>query len=835
MSSQPTKLGKYEIRREIGQGAMGVVYEGFDPLIERVVAIKTIRPEQLDKAQAADILARFKREAQAAGRLSHPNIVSIYEYGEEPTATGSVAYIAMEYINGRELKDYFDENTRFPLSEINRLMSEILSALNHAHQNGVVHRDMKPANVIILEGGQVKVADFGIARIESSNLTQVGTVLGTPSYMSPEQFMGNLVDRRSDIFSVGVMLYQFLTGEKPFTGAVTTIMHKVLKEDPLAPSMLNTMLPKAWDEVVRQAIAKNPDERFQTARHFADAVAAVVRSQVGAPGGAAAGDADATIASMGGDATVVNARAMATVVNPHSTKIDPALASSVDAPSQTVFARPGAATSPATVPEHSPDKPLSGASHKAQSESPSNAASNAGLYAVAAAIVVAAAAGIALFMGSKKEAAPPVVSASPVPATPTAPVAVVTPPANATATPAAPVAAPPAAPESATVLPPAPTEPGVLIFSALGLVNPQDPAFGGDAAKASAALRDDARRQLIDKVIALMVQPDAANQHAAALDAKLLVRAGEFVKATIAEEAPVTGTDGLMSLGLRAHVKVREVQKALNALSQSDKVDLARVGGDPSVAVKFAVLGSAGTPVARGAVAESAIKDKIKALGFRLAAEGAPVPGARPADIVISGEAKLRSSSTKLEASGLVINKVNLTGWSLKGHVTQSADDFYSDDQTPRAPTWTNEDAAVSAIGKLAADNLTKEMIAQNHRPRVRRLQVVVGGAADPKVTGALLRELRGARGVVDAVWLADKGYFVIALPEGDGVDMVQERLVKPLNAKLGQACLTPAGATATQVNLTWSGDCRSDMVKLGAFAPAGASATRLKSLGIKA
>jgi serine/threonine-protein kinase len=195
------KLGKSLIRRELGKGAMGIVYEAFDPLIERTVAIKTIRPEQLNKSQAAEILARFKREAQAAGRLSHPHIVGIYEYGEEQVeGREPIAYIAMEFVRGRELRDYFEANERFPLPTVQRIMGEILDALEHAHERGVIHRDMKPANVIMLEQGAVKVADFGIARLESSDLTQAGSVLGTPAYMSPEQFLGQPVDKRTDIF-----------------------------------------------------------------------------------------------------------------------------------------------------------------------------------------------------------------------------------------------------------------------------------------------------------------------------------------------------------------------------------------------------------------------------------------------------------------------------------------------------------------------------------------------------------------------------------------------------------------------------------------------------------
>ncbi|RZI98695.1 MAG: serine/threonine protein kinase, partial [Haliea sp.] len=269
------KLGKYQIRRPLGKGAMGVVYEGFDPVIERTVAIKTILPSQLNSSEASAIMARFKREAQAAGRLNHPGIVAVYDYGEEiaqdvseedatmmavpPASSQRIAYIAMEFVKGKELKEYLDKGDRFPLSEVARIMDEILDAMDHAHSQGVIHRDMKPANVMLLDGGRVKVADFGIARVEASELTQAGTVMGTPSYMSPEQFMGHTVDGRSDLFSCGVILYQLLTGERPFTGETsTTIMYKVLREEPAPPSALNLSLAPALDAVVAKALAKQP-------------------------------------------------------------------------------------------------------------------------------------------------------------------------------------------------------------------------------------------------------------------------------------------------------------------------------------------------------------------------------------------------------------------------------------------------------------------------------------------------------------------------------------------------------------------------------------------------
>lgn len=263
-----SKVGKYEIRRELGRGAMGVVYEGFDPFIERTVAIKTIQKTLIDQSGDQEVFSRFRREAQAAGRLAHPNIVSVHEYGEDD----DIAFIAMELICGKELKGYFDAAQRFPLQDSVRIMLQLLDALDYSHARGVVHRDIKPSNIVITKDGQIKVVDFGIAKIESSDLTQVGTVLGTPTYMSPEQFMGLVADRRSDIYSAGVILYQFLTGAKPFTGSMATIMHKVLHQAPVPPSALDSEISKALDEVVGKAMAKNPDERFQTAAEFMQAL-----------------------------------------------------------------------------------------------------------------------------------------------------------------------------------------------------------------------------------------------------------------------------------------------------------------------------------------------------------------------------------------------------------------------------------------------------------------------------------------------------------------------------------------------------------------------------------
>ncbi len=267
--SDPEKFGKYEIVSRLGRGAMGVVYKGFDPLIERTVAIKTVRKDALDEEEAEDLLARFKREAQAAGRLIHPNIVTVYEYGED----NDTAFIAMEYVKGRELKEIIDNNERFSLDDIINIMVQLLDALDYSHSQGVVHRDIKPGNIIVLDNGMIKVTDFGIARIESSTLTQFGDVMGTPSYMSPEQFMGQTVDARSDIFSAGVILYHLLTGEKPFPGSsMATIMHRVMKIDPIKPSDLNFHVPAAMDFCTSKGLAKHPEQRFQNAAEFARAL-----------------------------------------------------------------------------------------------------------------------------------------------------------------------------------------------------------------------------------------------------------------------------------------------------------------------------------------------------------------------------------------------------------------------------------------------------------------------------------------------------------------------------------------------------------------------------------
>lgn len=668
-----SKIGKYLIRRELGKGAMGVVYEGFDPVIERTVAIKTILPQQLNSAEAADVLARFKREAQAAGRLNHPGIVAVYDYGEvvaeddhtlvaeddhtlvvssgSTVAAGAkVAFIAMEFVKGRELRDFFEADERFPLREVQRLMGEILAALAHAHSHGVVHRDMKPANLIVLDNGSVKIADFGIARVEKSELTQAGTIMGTPAYMSPEQFMGQTVDGRSDIFSCGVILYQFLTGEKPFTGNTTTIMYKVLREEPLAPSMLNVALPAGMDAVVKKAMAKSPDDRYQSAAAFADAIDRAVATPVAQTGSA-------------GEQTIVGAAARA--------------ASDDRAAAQMTAAASGVAQA-APPPRRS-----------------------MGMVIAGVAAVVAVAAGYLLAPGgrgnsagatpgpgtSHAKAADPVAAATPVAAVASAPAV-----APLAAVAPLPAAAPAAGQSLAPVLPAtvatpaaAPAdpvlEPGNTIVSALGLVNPTDPRFNGDAGAAQAEARADAKRQLVEKVLALYVDGGSLNKNYALIQEKLLSQSGSFIKTV-------------------------------------------------------------------------------------------------------------------------------LTSWTVSAIDKSTGEEIYLNTVMPKGQSWASEDQALGDIGRLMGDEFSRSFFLQHFSFGVHRTVLNISGLPNASVAQLLLRELRGVRRVVDAQLVDPGGIYLLQLPQGGSADLVQDAVIRPLNAKLGQNCLALGSSNDREVNVSFASAC---------------------------
>jgi eukaryotic-like serine/threonine-protein kinase len=262
-----TKAGRYEISGELGRGAMGVVYRATDPVIGRTVAVKTLQLSEAGTGLTrAELLARFQTEARAAGLLAHPNIVVIFDAGEED----GLFFITMELVEGKSLQSLLDAGQMFPLSRVLHIMEQTCSALQFAHDRNIVHRDIKPANLMLTPDDTVKVTDFGTAKIlQFGTVQQTAHVMGTPSYMSPEQVKGKIVDGRSDIFSLGVLLYEMVTGEKPFPGQnITTVIYKIVNEQPVAPRDIDPSVHPGLNAVIMKSLAKEPEARYQSCREF---------------------------------------------------------------------------------------------------------------------------------------------------------------------------------------------------------------------------------------------------------------------------------------------------------------------------------------------------------------------------------------------------------------------------------------------------------------------------------------------------------------------------------------------------------------------------------------
>jgi serine/threonine protein kinase len=261
----PGQIGRFRIVEELGRGAMGIVYKAQDPLLDRTVAIKTILLSG-DAAERATYEARFLQEAKAAGRLSHPAIITVHDVGRE----GDLAYMAMELLAGVELRARMAQE-RLTVREAVGIAAQVAEGLAFAHEHGVVHRDIKPANVMVVRGGRIKIMDFGIARLQLSDVkTQTGVLLGTPKYMSPEQIAGRALDHRSDIFSLGAVLYEMLVGRAPFTGADTAqLMLNIASAPHTTPSRIVSEVPALLDLIVARALEKDPDARYQDAHEFA--------------------------------------------------------------------------------------------------------------------------------------------------------------------------------------------------------------------------------------------------------------------------------------------------------------------------------------------------------------------------------------------------------------------------------------------------------------------------------------------------------------------------------------------------------------------------------------
>jgi serine/threonine protein kinase len=266
--TEPWLLGRYEIVAELGKGAMGVVYRANDPMLNRMVAIKTINTEEAGHEGMAEYEARFYTEAKAAGGLNHPNIIIIYDIGK----SGHLVYMAMEYIQGKELREMLIDGKPLPVAQAVDIAAQVAEGLAYAHQHQVVHRDIKPANIMITPEGRAKIADFGIARMRSSETrTQTGVILGSPKYIAPEQVVGKRADHRSDIFSLGVILYESITGSTPFNGeGLSALMYQITNHDPAPPSSTNAQVPVMLDYIMAKILAKAPEARYQSAADFAN-------------------------------------------------------------------------------------------------------------------------------------------------------------------------------------------------------------------------------------------------------------------------------------------------------------------------------------------------------------------------------------------------------------------------------------------------------------------------------------------------------------------------------------------------------------------------------------
>ena len=756
------KLGKYEIRRELGRGAMGIVYEGYDPLIKRSVALKTIRADQLAGENAETVVARFRREAQAAGRLSHPNIVSIYDFGEEE----GVWYIAMEFVKGRELKDYFQANERFTTADMVRIMTKLLDALDYSHRQGVVHRDIKPANIILLPDGSVKVADFGIAHIETSNMTQVGTTLGTPAYMSPEQIMGLPVDGRSDLFSAGVILYQFLTGERPFSGTSTTTMRKVLEENPLPPSRFNVQAPPAMDAVVRKALAKRPDERYQSASEFAAALNAAAHGAAAPP--------EPSIMAAASEATVLATRA----------------APASDA--ATVIAAAAAVAAAAPKP-------------------PAPKSQTAAIAIVASAAVVAV--GVGAWFVMQRGAT-----------TPSSVATITSTPANAISAPAKPpvavIATEAAKPDAAALSISAvgmidPSDPRYQSDKALMQSDLRADSKGQLIEKALTLLLD--RNSLAKNYDVLKDRLlSKSGNYITAVVQESAPQTGKDGLMSMTTQAVVNVKAVQKSLNQMS----RDDRIDFIRANGDPKISVRILARDAD---------QADAPAMPSPVAENLLKQRIKSFGFRTwAEEGArPAADSNGADFAVLGEVAIKKLSMRLQASGLTVSKYALASYTVKVIDRATGEEIYHNTTMPTGlGSWPSEGEALQAIGTKIADELSRDLFLQHVSATGQKVTINVEGMPDSVADEVLRRELVGLPAVISALPLPGtaRTYDVQLGGVGASGDLVAAGVLAPLNAKLGQACFSLGAVTGDRVSVVFDKSCADPSVlgRLETNPPAG-------------
>jgi eukaryotic-like serine/threonine-protein kinase len=763
------KLGKYELRREVGRGGMGVVYEAYDPTICRRVALKTLCSELLSGPEADTFIGRLRREAQAAGRLNHPNIVAVYDFGEEPQdrGAGRIAYITMEFVEGRELQALLATQERPAVPAIVRIMGQLLDALEYSHKNGVVHRDIKPANIMLLEEGTVKVTDFGIARIESSTLTRAGTVMGSPSYMSPEQFLGVATDARSDLYSAGVVLYELLAGEVPFPGSFSTAMHKVLNDTPTPVSALNVHAPKGVDVLLGRALAKKPADRFQSAVEFKQAIfttllaaasvaptgrrriwPAIAACMVAAAGGAAYLAWSSSRGSEGQDK--IQQRASVAPAAGSTAPVSMTVAGGSTAPVPTTAVAGGTALVPVNA--ASDTTGVSSASARGGTTAGTLANSPVGLPEQALSQVAA-------------------------------------------------------------------RKSGTAMITAVGLADPQDPRFAKGGLEVEPHLWADARRQLIEKAVALYIDPSSINTHYALLRDKLFSRSDEYISSVLEQLPPQSSHYGLLLGTIRATVKVHDVHRALNEISREQRVEFIRNNGNPRISVEVRVQGDRADRALkpqRSALAENILMDRIRSFGFVAvdAATAQPAP-----DFVLSAEVRLKHLSATLPASGLTIEKVALTSWTIRTVDPNTGEEVYLNTLIPARRSWANEDLALQEIGQLIGSQFSREFFLQyfdfgTQRVRLRFKGLPNGAAA------SVVSEATAALRILNAS-LSGSGSagqdVLIDIDVAGGSDAAGERvaeaLLNPLNRKLGQACFAASSGSNTELLIDFDPACSSPAV----------------------
>jgi predicted Ser/Thr protein kinase len=761
---QARKLGKYELRREVGRGGMGVVYEAYDTTICRRVALKTLCSAVLSGPEADAFIGRLRREAQAAGRLTHPNIVAVYDFGEEPQEQGAragrIAYITMEFVEGRELQALLATQERLPVAAIVRIMGQLLDALEYSHKNGVVHRDIKPANIMLLQDDTVKVTDFGIARIESSTLTRAGTIMGSPSYMSPEQFLGLSIDARSDLYSAGVVLYELLAGEVPFPGSFSTAMHKVLNDTPTPVSVLNVHAPKGIDALLGRALAKKPADRFQSAAEFKQAVLAMLLER-GAVAVEPAGKRQA-VGMLAAAACVIAVAAGATAY----------------------FAR-----------NSSRGAEVTGTAVLAKTVKSASAT----------------AAGPTAVSGPTPVSAPAVAAAGTTAATSHTPEI---------------AANPPAEPPKEVLPPAAERKSGTAMITAVGLADPKDPRFANDGLAVEPHLWADARRQLIEKAVALYIDPSSINAHYALLRDKLFSRSDEYISTVLDQQPPQSSHYGLLLGTIRATVKVHDVQRALNEISRQERVEFIRNNGNPRISVDVRVrsdLADPGRRPQRSALAENILMDRIRSFGF-VAVDTAT---AQPApDFLLSAEVRLKHLSATLPASGLTIEKVALTSWTLRTVDPNTGEEVYLNTTIPVERSWASEDLALQEIGRLIGSQFSREFFLQYFDFGTQRIRLRFKGLP-ASAAPSLVSEATAALRILNASLSASVGQDVlIDIDVAEGPEAARERvaaaLLNPLNRKLGQACFGSTSSSDTELLIDFDPVCASPAVlaRLDALPP---------------